>query len=176
MAERARRSRRSWPSRSSESPGRPFIVAKRFPLETVRQVVHRRADDAAAVVRTQAARVEQAEAKLAELERYRDEYRVQRDQAMGGGASAGRLRDFDGFLARLETALDTQRGEVRRARAAWDMARAAWQEQHRQELAFDVLAQRHDQREAKLEQRQEQKAQDEFARRARSGKDTGPRR
>ena len=65
-------------------PGVP-AVAKRFPLETVRSVVHRRAEDAAAVVRGQAARLQAAEGKLAELERYRDEYRMQRGQVLTEG-------------------------------------------------------------------------------------------
>lgn len=151
-------------------------MAKPFPLEAVRAVVHRRAEDAAAVVRGQAARLQAAETKLTELERYRDEYLAQRQRLLAEGANGARLREFDGFLARLATAIDAQRTEAQRARAAWDMARAAWQEQHRQEQAFDVLAQRHDEREAKHEQRVEQKGQDEFARRVHSAVDKSPRK
>ncbi|MFO1319744.1 MAG: flagellar export protein FliJ [Burkholderiales bacterium] len=151
-------------------------MAKRFPLETVRSVVHRRAEDAAAVVRGQAARLQAAEGKLAELERYRDEYRMQRGQVLTEGASGARLREFDAFLVRLGAAVEAQRTEVVRARASWELARTTWQEQHRQEQAFDVLAQRHDEREAKREQKQEQKGQDEFARRVHTEGGRAPRK
>ncbi|MBI1394798.1 MAG: flagellar export protein FliJ [Betaproteobacteria bacterium] len=140
-----------------------------FPLQPVREVLHRRAEDAANELRSHGERLDRARRKLAELEQYRSEYLTQRDAARVRGTTASALRDFEVFLARLDEALAAQAGELRRLEAIWEASRENWMEHARREHAFDVLAERHEARENQAAIRQEQKFQDEFAsRRARA--------
>ena len=149
-------------------------MARGFPLEPVRAVLHRKTEDAAAAVRGHAQRLEAARAKFGELERYLAEYRAQQQQVMAQGAASHRLREFQAFLSRIQTALEAQAAEVVRHESLWESARAFWAEASRREQAFDVLAERHADRELRNEIRAEQKLQDEHATRkaARPGEKT----
>lgn len=142
-------------------------MARPFPLESVRQILHRKAEDAAAELRGHGERLRAAEAKQAELERYLGEYRAQQQETLRSGTTAARLRGFDDFLLRIKTAIDAQRVEVERHRALWESARAHWAEQSRREQAFEVLAAQHAAREARRDLRAEQKLLDEFSARTR---------
>ena len=140
-------------------------MARRFPLEMVRQVARQRTEDAQRALEVQAARLRQAESKLADLARFREEYRTTRLDAAARGIEAGRLREYGAFILRLEEAVESQRLDVERTRATWSMAHAHWLELRSREQAFDKLAERHAAAEQLREARQDQKAQDEYARR-----------
>jgi len=141
-------------------------MARRFPLEPVREVLRQRTEDAATSLQAHAARLRAAEAKRGELEGYLAEYEAMRLRVLQEGATAVRLRDFGVFLERIREAMDLQRVEEGRLRATWEAARQHWEEQSRREHAIDVLAARHAQREQRREGRAEQKLLDEFAARS----------
>jgi flagellar FliJ protein len=138
-------------------------MARAFPLETVRTVAHQRADDAARALNGHAVRLRAAQEKLDQLEQYRNEYREQRTAAMRTGIQAGRLRDYDAFLSRLDEAIVQQSVEVTRARAVWEQALAHWQELDQRGQAMDTLHTRHELAERAHENKVEQKGQDEAA-------------
>lgn len=148
-------------------------MAREFPLETVRTVAHQRAEDAARALNGHSARLRAAEEKLSQLEGYRDEYRAQLANAMAQGVQAGRLRDYNAFLARLDEAITQQGVDVARARAVWEQALQHWQELDQRGQAMDTLLQQHEAAERALESKQEQKGQDEAA--ARVGRLVAPR-
>lgn len=144
-------------------------MAREFPLEMVRTVAHQRADDAARTLNGHASRLRSAEEKLTQLEQYRDEYQAQRVAAMRRGMQAGRLRDYESFLARLEEAIAQQRVDVDRARAVWEQALQYWQELDQRSQAMDTLRARHELSERSRENKLEQKGQDEAANRLSRG-------
>lgn len=148
-------------------------MARDFPLETVRNVAHQRAEDAARALNGHAARWRAAEEKLKQLEGYREEYRVQMAGAMVQGMQAGRLRDYHAFLTRLEEAIKQQAVETERARAVWDQALHHWQELDQRGKAMDTLKDRHELAELTRENKLEQKGQDEAA--ARVGRNPAAR-
>jgi flagellar FliJ protein len=138
-------------------------MARRFPLEPIREVLRQRTEDAATALQAHAGRLRAAELKRRELEGYLAEYEAMRLRILQEGANALRLRDFGVFLERIREAIDLQRIEEGRLRATWETARLHWEEQSRREHAIDVLAHRHAQREQVREGRAEQKLLDEFA-------------
>lgn len=138
----------------------------RFPLEPIRGVLQRRTEDAAAALRRHGERKAQQEKRLEELRAFREEYREQRSALLAQGTTASRLRDFEGFLLRLDEAIAVQEREVQRVRALWDGARQLWEGQRQKERAIGVLAERHAEGEVERESRLEQKRTDEFASRA----------
>jgi len=144
-------------------------MARRFPLQTVRQLAQRRTEDAAVELQGHSTRLRAAEDKLKQLRGYRDEYRTAKAQAMVQGMAMGRLREFETFLARIEEAIAAQSLEVERVRAAWEAARLHWVEQHKREKAMDALAERHAAQELQREMRQDRKSQDEFSARVKPG-------
>jgi flagellar protein FliJ len=144
-------------------------VARRFPLETVRQLAQRRTEDAAVELQRHSTLLRAAEDKLKQLQGYRDEYRTAKARAMVQGMAMGRLREFETFLARIEEAIAAQTVEVQRVQVAWEAARLRWLEQHKREKAMDALAERHAAQELQRELRQDRKSQDEFSARVKPG-------
>ena len=131
----------------------------RFPLEPIRGVLQRRTEDAATALRRHGERKSQQEKRLEELRTFRREYLEQRGALLAQGTTASRLRDFEGFIRRLDEAIAVQEKEV-------DGARQFWETQRQKERAIDVLADRHAEGELERESRLEQKHTDEFASRA----------
>ncbi|MCU0868806.1 MAG: flagellar export protein FliJ, partial [Burkholderiales bacterium] len=109
--------------------------------------------------------------KLADLQRFRDEYFDQRARALTDGVAAARVRDYDQFIARIGDAIDQQRAELVRLEATRAQALAQWQALERRRKAFDVLAARHAETERLREGRAERKVEDEHA--ARIARDRG---
>lgn len=138
-------------------------MARPFPLQTVREVLQRRAEVAAGALRDHAARMREAEGRLRQLEGFLEEYRRQQRQALADGMTAGSAADFRAFVARIEEAVGAQRAEVKRQQALWEAAREHWSGQSRREKAMDTLAARHQLGEARRDARLEQKHIDELA-------------
>ena len=138
-------------------------MARGFRLQAVLELAQRRLEAATAQLQRLGAQRQEAQAKLAQLEGFRTEYRSGREQALVQGMEPDRLRDFDAFLAKLDRAIALQAVEVQRAQQAWEAEHARWLELRSREQALGVLAQRHFAAEAVREGRTEQKQQDEFA-------------
>ncbi len=138
-------------------------MARPFPLQAARELAKRRLDDAATALRGYAGRLRNAEAKLVELEGFRQEYETQRNAELAAGITAGKLRGFEVFLGRLAQAIEAQRVDCGRQRAMWESAREAWIEAYRRSQAMDALAQRHVESELAREGKAERKREDEFS-------------
>lgn len=104
-----------------------------------------------------------AEARLVELRTYHGEYLGAFRKRAEDGTSIRALRDFQAFLARLETALQQQEQLIVQARERAAGSRRNWQGAAQQVKAVDVVVDRWQQLEARAQDRREQKESDEQA-------------
>lgn len=141
-------------------------MPRRFPLQPLVDYTQSQTDDAAKRLALLKARWQAAEDKLQQLHFYRQEYQERLAQASRRGMSVTALLDYRAFLAKLETAIEQQKGEVARCQGDWERGKEEWMAQRRKLKAYQTLERRHHAREAKREAKQEQKEQDESARHA----------
>jgi flagellar protein FliJ len=107
--------------------------------------------------------VQESEAKLAELDGYREAYLRDFASRAGGGMSAVRARDYQAFLARLDEALREQNEVVSRARAQRAELLAKWRGAARRSATVDRALQRNLSEEQRRLERREQHESDERA-------------
>ena len=112
-------------------------------------------------------RVQEAEAKLLELERYLGEYQKQLAARAAQGMGVLELRDYQAFLARLNEAIRQQRGVVQRSMSERDAERKRWQDAARRAKAIDYVVDQWQLEERKAGDRREQIEIDERAQRVR---------
>lgn len=104
-----------------------------------------------------------AEEKLQQLQQYLADYQHRLNGTTSNGMTAGAMRDFQRFIAKLELAIRVQGEDVERCRQRWELGQAAWLEREREVKAYDVLRERHAREEARKENKQDQRLQDEFS-------------
>lgn len=138
-------------------------MARKFPLQTLLDLAQDHADAAAKNLQTLKVRWHEAEEKLGQLLAYRESYRERLRESAAGGTSATALRDFQLFMAKLDTAIKLQHDEVARCQARWSAGQQEWLRQRGKLKAYDTLSARHKRSEEKREGRIEQKELDEFA-------------
>jgi len=131
------------------------------------QVVERVADEherrRAQSLATSERRVSECESKLKELEGYQANYARDFNALAARGIGGARLREFQGFLARLEEAVRQQRDVLSRARVERDAERRSWQQAaQRAEIVGQVVKRRQGE-ERLAADRQEQRETDERA-------------
>jgi flagellar FliJ protein len=107
--------------------------------------------------------VNESEAKLAELDGYREAYLRDFANRAGGGMSAVRARDYQAFLARLDEALREQTEVVSKARAQRTELLAKWRGAARRSATVDRALQRGLGEEQRRLERREQGESDERA-------------
>jgi flagellar FliJ protein len=107
--------------------------------------------------------VSESEAKLAELDGYREAYLRDFASRAGGGMSAARARDYQAFLARLDEALREQTEVVSKARAQRAELLAKWRGAARRSATVDRALQRGLSEEQRRVERREQGESDERA-------------
>jgi flagellar FliJ protein len=90
-----------------------------------------------------------------------------------GGLRQPEWRNYQEFLKRLDEAIKQQLQAVHQQQSHTASGQAEWRQQRKRLQAFDALFERHRASEAKLEGRQEQKAQDEWAARRKHDKEDG---
>jgi flagellar FliJ protein len=105
---------------------------------------------------------EDAKQKLQTLVQYRGEYEQRLSHVAGTGIDANALRNYQGFLANLDRAIDQQRHVVLRAERETHNARLFWTALHRRTESFQVLDDRHVEEQATITRRHEQKQADDW--------------
>ncbi|HKE95603.1 MAG TPA: flagellar export protein FliJ [Povalibacter sp.] len=113
-------------------------------------------------------RVQEAEAKLLELERYRDEYQRQYTERVAQGIGVTGLRDYQAFLVRLGEAIRQQRTIAQRASGERDVERARWQKAAQRSRAVDHVVDQWQLQEQRAADRREQIEIDERGQRVRT--------
>ncbi len=134
---------------------RPLLEHARHRLEAAERLMRmlKRKEDAAA-------------GRLGELQGYLAEYRQRLTGSCQGGMDIQRFRDFHGFIAKLEGAIQHQEKEVSDLHGRWCQAREQWFELRRRVKSFEVLEERRRTDQARAESRREQRQFDELAGRA----------
>ena len=140
-------------------------MAERRPLEFLAELAQERRDAAGRRLGRSLTLLKDSESRLALLERYRDEYRQRYARTGSGGVGADKLRNFRGFLERLDQAVAQQRAEVEALARGADESRGRWLTERTRGKSFDVLTERAESAERTAEARRLQKLLDEFPRR-----------
>ncbi len=107
-----------------------------------------------------------AEAKLSELLKYRQDYLEQFETAGQAGMSAGRLQEYQTFLARLNEAVRHQESLVRAGHADRQSKKDQWLRRRTRSKALGKVVERHVAAERKQQEKREQKETDEHAQRS----------
>ncbi len=145
-------------------------MPKPFSLQTVHELMKIRADEATLQLAHLLSSERDAKNKLTVLLQYRDEYAVRFRQSAESGLSQREWRNFQDFLDRLDEAIAAQQKIVRQHELDTTTGQQQWQQQRKKLKAFDTLSERHFAKEEAIENRREQKIQDEFATRFKDGK------
>ncbi len=139
-------------------------MAKPFPLQTLIILAEERSQQAALALARFRQAWQEAEGRLQQLQGYLQEYRERLLLQAGAGFSGALWRDYHAFMHKLELAIRTQTQEVERCRQRWETGQREWQEREREVNAYQTLRQRHEASERRLEEKLDQRLQDEFAR------------
>ncbi len=134
-------------------------------LKPVVQVAESREQQAARALGAAQARLAQARQQLAELQRYRDDYRQGFQQAGATGMGAARLADYQQFLHKLGQAIEQQTQQVAQATREAEAKRALWFASRGKVRMLDTVVARYQAIEEQQASRQEQREQDERAQR-----------
>jgi len=105
----------------------------------------------------------QAEAKLAQLQRYEAGYHTQLEGKLENAVTIDTLRGHHRFMQNVAAAVRQQEVEVARRRANADAIHRVWQETERRRQGFHVMAERAARIERLNGERKLQKTNDEFA-------------
>lgn len=108
----------------------------------------------------------QAMEKLNILQDYHQSYARQLQQDMSNGLPLNQYHNYVGFLASLEKAVAQQQMEVARKLNQVEQQRREWQQCERKRLSFSTLKNRIQSHQQSLENRRDQKLNDEFAERS----------
>jgi flagellar FliJ protein len=142
-------------------------MASKSALDTLIELATAQTDEAAKRLGNAIRATDRAEKKLELLQKYRDEYSSRFEAKMAQGLSPMGYRNFQAFIGKLDEAIAGQQQVVQDAAHGVVRERGAWQDSERKRMSYDTLASRQLQQELKLENRRDQKLNDEYA--ARSG-------
>ncbi len=110
------------------------------------------------------AKLGEAHGRLAELQRYRDEYQRSLGDRASGGIGATALRDYHAFVARLTEAVRQQAQLLARTELECDFERQRWNEAATRSRAVASVVERWRQEDRVVVGRAEQRESDEWAR------------
>ncbi len=138
------------------------------PMHTLIDLAKKRCDEAAQRLGSVMAQARDSEYKCGTLAAYRDDYRARLDGAVHAGVAGADLRNFQGFLAKLEDAVRQQAAEAAHWRQTVETARQLWQEEQKRMRSYGLIEERRTVIETRDAARREQRLQDEFAARRRA--------
>jgi flagellar FliJ protein len=136
-------------------------MAKKFPLQPLVHLAQQQNDAATRKFGQLNQQQKAAQAKLDTLLQYRKDYQTRFQEAEQNGMNQSDLRNFQGFMFRLDEAIALQRNANEQACSMLQIGRHELQEAQRKMKSFDTLAQRHLDNEKKLAAKVEQRQQDE---------------
>ena len=134
-----------------------------FALQRLLDIAASETEKAAANLGSLNRQLQLQEQKLKLLLQYRDDYQERLRRAAANGLDSAGLQNFNHFIARLEQAIEQQRGDTDAARRHAEQSRCQWQTQRLKSKAFDTLSLRFTATATRIETCREQKSQDDFA-------------
>ena len=132
-------------------------------FDTLIELTQRKSDHAAQRLGALMAQARDSEYRGETLKAYRDDYRARLEEAIRRGVDATQLRNFQGFLGKLDEAVKQQQAEREHWAVTVDAARQNWQQEQQQNLSYSTIEKRRRQLEALHQARTEQKSTDEIA-------------
>ena len=141
-------------------------MTKPFPLQSLLELSQLRMDDAARRLGELLAGEQEAGARLILLQQYREEYHQRFLAAASNGIGRDAWGNYQSFLARLDDAIAQAQAMVAHSKQQTAAGQREWINKRGRVKAFDTLSQRHLSREQYVENRKDQKAQDEHTARA----------
>lgn len=136
-------------------------MTKPFPLQTLLDLSQLRMDDAAKRLGQLLAGEQEASSRLALLQQYRAEYHGRFVAAARDGIGRDVLNNYQNFLNRLDDAIVQAQLMVEQSKQRTAVGQREWIDKRGEVKAYDTLSQRHQRREQGIENRKEQKVQDE---------------
>lgn len=138
-------------------------------MQPIRRLAGERAREDARRLAGRRDDAEQERERLAQLQGFRREYEQRFAISGQEGMDAHRLRDYNAFMARIDTAVRQQRQTVEAVEAEVDALREQWLKSWGDARALDTLVERYRGAERRREADREQRENDEFAQRVRRG-------
>jgi flagellar FliJ protein len=108
----------------------------------------------------------QAEEQLTMLLNYQREYREKLNTTMTGGIAANTWQNYQQFIGTLEVAIDQHRKQLQQWDQRLNAAVNQWQDKQQRLNAYQTLQSRASEQQRSLENKLEQKQNDEFAQRS----------
>jgi len=136
-------------------------MSKRFPLEVVMELTRRQADEAAAALSALRQKERAALQTLELLETCREDYHARFAKTSQDGLRNEQWRNYHEFIGKLNAAITQQKEALNQCRIQVQAGLDHWQECRVKLKSFDVLLERHQRGETQLENRREQRDQDE---------------
>lgn len=138
-------------------------MTKPFHLQPLLDLSNLRLDEATRQLGKLIAGEQEASQRLEMLTQYREEYQARFLSAARGGLGPDAWRNYQGFLGRLDEAIEQARAMLATSKQRTAVGQKNWLDKRGKVKAFDTLAQRHKARLAYSESRSEQKQSDEHA-------------
>jgi len=138
-------------------------MSKHFRLQPLLDLSNLRLDDATRELGKLIAGEQESSQRLNLLLEYRTEYHARFLDAAASGLGPDAWRNYQHFLGRIDQAIEQARAMLAVSKERTAAGQKQWLDQRGKVKAFDTLAQRHRQRVAQAENRQEQKHSDEHA-------------
>lgn len=138
-------------------------MATNTALDTLVELATNETDEAAKRLGLAIRACEDTEQKLALLLQYRDDYQARFQSGLTSGITASGYRNFQLFLAKLDTAISGQQRIVDDAKQRISDERGAWQSSERKRMSYGTLITRAEKEEQRKESKRDQKLMDEFA-------------
>jgi flagellar FliJ protein len=140
-------------------------------LKMLKEIAAKEVDLAAEALAFAMKTAEEAQSKHDMLVEYRQGYIEHLNKMLATGMGAEAYQNFQNFFKKLDQAISGQLEVVAMAKQQVQVQRELWQESQRKKLSYEVLSQRSDNKQLKIEQKKDQKMMDEFAMRiSRSGR------
>lgn len=136
-------------------------MANKFSLQPLLDLMQTRTDEATRQLGQLIAAEQSARNRLQMLEGYRAEYAVKLRDACIQGLTPMALRNYQDFLARIDEAIGQQALAVRHSEQNTANGQENWKEQNKRLKAIDTLSHRHNVRKSVLDNKQQQKIQEE---------------
>jgi flagellar protein FliJ len=138
-------------------------MSKIFSMQPLVHLAHQQNDDATRKFGQLIQQQQAAQTKLNTLEQYREDYQMRLQQEIQNGINQINLRNFQNFIRRLDEAVTQQLNVLEQISRAIQAGRSELENTQRKMRSFDTLAQRHIEKEKKLEGKLEQRQQDEHS-------------
>jgi len=136
-------------------------------FKPIQKIAEKKERDAASVFGQSLRDRDEAQKRLQDLEHYLDEYLQRFNQASRQGIGAERIRDYQVFIDKLETAIREQKRVLLEVQERCDDSKAQWHGHFTKVRAVDNAVERMRDDELKVREKKEQAHSDEHGQRRR---------